>query len=202
MSLIRNRFEVATSNHVNIVTSICLTKRSITLRPKRRPPQDVQKAAHLLAKRYVLGVSIKDLAIHTREFLVNNCKTLDLHMVGRFPFNSCETTSLLLGKAISNKYPSKEVLFVDGHCKNGKGRHFWIEADGLCFDLTADQFNNIQRPFYGVAHSEHSNYFLADTKSNLVSELDSNSFYTSKTEQFDSAIKNITSALNGTKTVG
>jgi len=152
--------------------------------------------------RYVLGVTIKNLAIKTREFLVKNCKTLDLHMVGRFPFNSCETTSLLLGKAIRDKYPAKEVLFVDGHCKNGKGRHFWIEADRLCFDLTADQFKNIKLPFYGVEQSEHSNYFLAENKSNIASELDSNDFYTSKIEQFDSAIKNITSALNGTKTVG
>jgi len=136
---------------------------------------------------------IKELAIKTREFLVNNCKTVDLHMVGRFPFNSCETTSLLLGKAISDIHPSKEVLYVDGSCKNGKGRHFWIEVDGLCFDLTADQFKNIKLPFFGVDQNEHSKYFLADTKSNIEEQFESNDFYTSKVEQFDSAVKNITS---------
>lgn len=124
---------------------------------------------------------------------MQNCKSLDLHMVGRFPFNSCETTSLLLGKAISDMYPSKDVIFVEGNCRNGQGRHFWIEVDGLCFDLTADQFKNIKLPFYGVVRNEHSKYFLIDTKSNVKSQFESNDFYTSKVEQFDSAVKKITS---------
>ena len=148
------------------------------------------------------SITIKELAIKTRKFLVKNCGDLDLHMVGRFPFNSCETTALLLGKAIKNLYPSKEVLFVDGNCKNGKGRHFWIEVDELCFDLTADQFKNIKLPFFGVAINQHSQFFSSSSKVDIEIQFENNDFYTSKVEQFDLYIKNITSTLNGTKTVG
>jgi len=125
-----------------------------------------------------------------------------LHIIGRFPFNSCETTALLLGRAIKNQYPLKEVLFVDGNCKIGKDRHFWIEVDALCYDLTADQFKNIKRPFFGVTINYHSQFFLGSSKVEIETQFENNDFYTSKVEQFDLYVQNITSYSNGRKTVG
>ena len=114
-------------------------------------------------------------------------------MVGRFPFNSCETTSLLFGKLIKSLDPSKNIFFIEGKCKNGGGRHFWLEIDNLCFDLTADQFKSVNAPFYGISIDEHANYFLKQSTTNINVQFVENDFYTSKTEQFASIIRNIAS---------
>ena len=137
------------------------------------------------------GGTIKQLAIKTRKYLEENCKSVDLHMVRRFPFNSCETTSLLLGKIIKSLYPSKNVYFVDGECKSGGGRHFWLEIDNLCFDLTADQFETVKAPFYGVCIEDHAVYFLKNSVTDIDVQFLENDFFTSKFEQFHSTIRDI-----------
>ena len=112
-------------------------------------------------------------------------------MVGRFPFNSCETTSLLFGKLIRDAFPSKEVYFVDGFFQNSRERHFWIEIQGLCFDLTADQFKEIDFIFYGDEINKHNKYFSTNSKTNIDTQLLENDFYTSKKQQFETAISYI-----------
>jgi hypothetical protein len=68
-----------------------------------------------------------------------------------FPKNSCQGASLLLGMMLREKFPSSKIAYVKGADINSFC-HYWLEVDGLVFDITADQFEGLSQPVYGDAH--------------------------------------------------
>lgn len=76
---------------------------------------------------------------------------IDLPYFSGFPMNACEGASLFLGAILKERFPSSHIEYLKGYDENG-AIHFWLEIDDLVFDITADQFSEIEFPLFGVAH--------------------------------------------------
>ncbi|MDA7747279.1 hypothetical protein N8878_08120 [Psychromonas sp.] len=76
---------------------------------------------------------------------------IDLPYFSGFPNNACEGASLFLGAIIKEKFPTANVEYLKAYDGNG-AIHFWLEIDGKVFDITADQFPEIESPLFGVNH--------------------------------------------------
>ena len=146
-------------------------------------------AAHTLALKGING--LKTLAKKLRSYFEANCRNLDLHIVSRFPKSSCETSSLVLGKILYDEFPEKEILLVKGTNTKKYEMHFWVEADGHTFDITADQFNGIEEPIYGLASSKIHKRFNCVEKIKISDALTTNSFATGCTDEFERISKEI-----------
>ncbi|MEZ8107298.1 hypothetical protein [Vibrio cortegadensis] len=127
---------------------------------------------------------MKELAEKLRVYLKENRKELDLHRVRLFPSGSCETTSLLLGKIIQDEYPNEDIYFIEGTNSSKYEQHFWIEVGSLTFDLTADQFGEVDVPSYGNAINEIRTRFDKVEKKKISDALKSNDYATGKVEEF------------------
>lgn len=86
---------------------------------------------------------------------------IDLPYFSGFPKNACEGASLFLGAILKEKSPESHIEYLKGHDENG-AIHFWLEIDAMVFDITADQFPEIEFPLFGV-----TNQPLASTYSDI-----------------------------------
>jgi hypothetical protein len=134
---------------------------------------------------------LKTLAKKLRSYFEVNCRDLELHIVSRFPKNSCETSSLVLGKILCDEFPEKEILLVKGTNTKKYEMHFWVEAGGHTFDITADQFSGIEGPIYGPASSKIYKRFNYIEKMKISEALAINSFATGCTAEFERISKEI-----------
>ena len=75
-----------------------------------------------------------------------------------FPDNSCEGASCLLAWVLIERFPDLSVEVIHGKDKELEN-HFWVEVDGLIFDITIDQFPEFQDPIYGYAKHPMVNQF-------------------------------------------
>lgn len=125
------------------------------------------------------------LAQRTRDYLDKNCKKLDLHLNRRFPHGSCETSSLVLGKVLSDAFPEKVIFWVKGTNSSEFEMHFWVEAEGVPFDITADQFEGIIEPLYGKPSNIISDRFDQVEKIPIFEALQSNNYATSCRDLFN-----------------
>lgn len=87
-----------------------------------------------------------------------------------FPKNSCQGASILLRMMLEEKCPSSKVIYVKGedtynYC------HYWLEVDGLIFDITADQFEEVELPIYGEISQPLLNKFPILSKKSISEEL-------------------------------
>ncbi|MGG5412752.1 hypothetical protein [Edwardsiella tarda] len=124
------------------------------------------------------------LANRTREFIQSNCKKLNLHRVGRFPKGSCETSSLLLGKILSDQFPYENIYFVQGENRLNEETHFWVQARDLIFDITADQFQEIRQPMIGESLLTMSCYFTTTEISSIQCALIKNDYSNTRINEF------------------
>lgn len=139
----------------------------------------------MLGGRYISGASIVDALVkQIRTYLEENCQQLDLHIIHRFPVASCETASLLLGKILADKYPEKDIKLVKGTNSKKYEMHFWINADGNTFDITADQFKGVNAPLYGEESQVILNRFDDLELIPIQQALLENDFSNTKEEQF------------------
>lgn len=68
------------------------------------------------------------------------------------------------------------VTVVKGDTRDGRESHYWLEIDGLVYDLTLDQFqetlgsrfDGIDTPLYGVAKHPLQMYFLPAERHSAV----------------------------------
>lgn len=74
---------------------------------------------------------------------------IDLPGFFRFPLGACEGASLFHGNMLKELFPESEVAYVKGYKSNGE-MHFWLDVDGLVYDITADQFSGISAPIFGA----------------------------------------------------
>jgi len=94
--------------------------------------------------------SMHHLAEETRAYLEAHRETLDLPFLHSFPKNCCEIASLVLGYVLKDAHPNMEIMVVKAD-RPGHGMHFWLEAGGRIFDITADQVEEISSPVFGGA---------------------------------------------------
>lgn len=86
--------------------------------------------------------NIKTLSLKFRA-AIDRCKG-DLPInFSEFPRGSCGDASLFLGKYLKDNGFSP-VFYVVGI--RGNQSHAWLEYNGLIIDITADQFNEWQKP--------------------------------------------------------
>jgi len=96
----------------------------------------------------------------------------DIEMQGfrSFPKNSCQGASILLGMMLKEKHPSSQVIYVKGEDANNYC-HYWLEVDSLIFDITADQFEEVELPIYGEISQPLLSKFPILSKNSISEEL-------------------------------
>ena len=67
----------------------------------------------------------------------------------QFPKNSCEGASRVFAYVVNKCYPSCNVQVVEGYDFPTNERHYWVQIDGLIYDLTCDQFSGFSSPIIG-----------------------------------------------------
>lgn len=79
-----------------------------------------------------------------RRFLEDNREAEWVRFFGAsdFPHNCCEGTSCLLADVLEEAFGLTDVTVVEGYNRPDDERHYWVEAGGLIYDLTADQFDD------------------------------------------------------------
>lgn len=59
-----------------------------------------------------------------------------------FPHGCCSDSALILAEIINRRIGcSAEVVSFDKGCNGLADSHAWVDIDGLCLDITLDQFN-------------------------------------------------------------
>jgi hypothetical protein len=110
------------------------------------------------------------LAKNIRDFCEMYRCEIDMQGFSSFPKNSCQGASLLLGMMLQENKPLSDVMYVKGEDYNGCC-HYWLEVDGLIFDITADQFEGIDRPIYGELSQPLIDIFPKLSKNYISEEL-------------------------------
>lgn len=67
---------------------------------------------------------------------------------GCFPTRCCEGVSRMLAALTAERYPAAKCRILQGSHTGKNEHHFWVEIDGLVYDLTAHQFPG-HRPILG-----------------------------------------------------
>lgn len=93
--------------------------------------------------------NVKNLAERIRNIFEEKKASLGIPFFYDFPQNCCEGASCFLALILVDKFPDKRILVIHGSDKDRVENHFWIDVDGLIFDLTIDQFNSFTSPVYG-----------------------------------------------------
>ncbi len=89
-----------------------------------------------------------------------------------YPEGCCESVSLIFNFLMKAEYPSAKARVVRG-TNTKHEHHFWLEIEGLIFDLTAHQFENIEAPILGEKSSPLTREYEPDDEEpghDLVSE--------------------------------
>ncbi|MCU7974890.1 hypothetical protein L5M43_06300 [Shewanella sp. SW36] len=101
---------------------------------------------------------ISDFALQFRAALDMYSNSIELPHFYNFPRNCCEGTSIYFAFLAMQLFPSANVEVV--HAWNlDDEHHYWVDIDGLVFDLTADQFDECNAPIIGDAQSPLSQMF-------------------------------------------
>ena len=120
-----------------------------------------------------MSYDIRQSASNLVDFLERNKTTEEFvfPFSHSYPRNCCESVSVLFYHLAAVKYPSAKVRIVRGINARDEN-HFWLEVDGLIFDLTSHQFETIQAPIIGAktnpladeygTNEDEPNYDLVD----------------------------------------
>lgn len=76
----------------------------------------------------------------------------------------------MLGYIFIEEYPEVEFFIVKAEKPNSE-LHFWIEAEGNIFDLTADQLENINSPILGEPSASQLHEYTIYEKNEISVEL-------------------------------
>lgn len=139
------------------------------------------------AKQLRLIMTLDDIALSVRKFLIDHKGEIDLPFLWDFPNGCCETASFLLSECILLLYPDTDVFIVKSYLH--PGIHIWVEVDKLIYDITLDQYSEFDGIVIGVESSvEHIQY--KDIEKILYpSEKLQNAWFPSKDEAFQNAAK-------------
>jgi hypothetical protein len=94
-----------------------------------------------------------------------------------FPLNCCQGASVVFGMLVMLLPTQHTVTVVKGDTRDRRESHYWLEIDGLVYDLTLDQFQaslgsrfkGINAPLYGVAkHPLRMHFFYKKRQSAVL----------------------------------
>lgn len=94
--------------------------------------------------------NLVDVAIQFRSIFEAEHCNIELPFFEGFPDNCCEGASSFLAFYLMDKFPKKDIYVIHGKSSDGYENHYWVEIDGLIYDLTADQFDEVTEPIYGA----------------------------------------------------
>lgn len=119
-------------------------------------------------------MTIEQLARSTRSVFELHYESLTgLPFFTSFPLNSCQGASVVFGMLLPTQHT---VAVVKGDTRDRRESHYWLEIDGLVYDLTLDQFKDtlgsrfdgINAPLYGAAKHPLRMYFLPAERQSAV----------------------------------
>lgn len=84
-----------------------------------------------------------------RGFFEKAQGNIDLPGFWRFPTGACEGASLFLGYMLKELFPESNIDYIKGYKISGM-MHFWLDIDGFIYDITADQFPQVDSPIYAA----------------------------------------------------
>lgn len=122
-------------------------------------------------------MTIEQLARSTRSVFELHYESLTgLPFFTSFPLNCCQGASVVFGMLVKLLPTQHTVTVVKGDTRDGRESHYWIEVDGLIYDLTLDQFqetlgsrfDGIDTPLYGAAKHPLQMYFLPAERHSAV----------------------------------
>ncbi|WP_429220242.1 hypothetical protein [Aeromonas veronii] len=122
-------------------------------------------------------MTIEQLARSTRSVFELHYESLTgLPFFTSFPLNCCQGASVVFGMLVKLLPTQHTVTVVKGDSKDGRESHYWLEVDGLVYDLTLDQFqetlgnrfDGINAPLYGAAKHPLRMYFLPAERHSAV----------------------------------
>lgn len=100
-------------------------------------------------------ISIIEIATRFRKVVTDGELEDVLPLFSYYPSNCCEHSSVLFGYYLSLLLPNLQIEIIRG--TDTQSYHFWLEIDGLVYDLTLDQFDEFDLPIY----AEHKHPFRA-----------------------------------------
>ncbi|TFF70834.1 hypothetical protein DRM94_20860 [Aeromonas taiwanensis] len=123
-------------------------------------------------------MTIEQLARSTRSvFELHHESLTGLPFFTSFPLNCCQGASVVFGVLVSLLPTQHMVTVVKGDTRDRRESHYWLEIDGLIYDLTLDQFqetlgnrfDGIDAPLYGVAkHPLRMHFFYKERHSAVL----------------------------------
>ncbi|MBL0640564.1 hypothetical protein JD527_17310 [Aeromonas veronii] len=153
-------------------------------------------------------MTIEQLARSTRSvFELHHESLTGLPFFTSFPLNCCQGASVVFGMLVSLLPTQHMVTVVKGDTRDRRESHYWLEIDGLIYDLTLDQFqetlgsrfDGINAPLYGAAkHPLQMHFFYKERHSAVLAF----SIFCQKhanTEEVDAALQFVRSKLANLK---
>ncbi|MGL6624626.1 hypothetical protein [Aeromonas jandaei] len=123
-------------------------------------------------------MTIEQLARSTRSVFELHYESLTgLPFFTSFPLNCCQGASVVFGMLVKLLPTQHTVTVVKGDTSDGRESHYWLEVDGLVYDLTLDQFKDtlgsrfdgINAPLYGAAkHPLQMHFFYKERHSAVL----------------------------------
>jgi len=138
---------------------------------------------------------MREVAMKARQYLADNHNDINLPFIYAFPKNCCELTSIILCKILYNLEPEKNIFLIEGYDRDENEHHYWVIADNLNLDITANQFNGVEAPLYG----EENKYIIG--KFNIIEKIQAakvfanNDIYISNEAEITRLVDNIITTL-------
>jgi hypothetical protein len=130
-----------------------------------------------------------------RSVFENKKDQIDLPFFYSFPKNSCESAACFHALLVRDKFKNAQVEIVHGYNHAEDENHYWLEVDGLVFDITCDQFETVSNPVYGTATHPMIDYFSQIKRFTVVNFVVKYLETTADIELFAKNKKNINSWL-------
>ncbi|MCX7132164.1 hypothetical protein [Aeromonas sp.] len=153
-------------------------------------------------------MTIEQLARSTRSVFELHYESLTgLPFFTSFPLNCCQGASVVFGMLVKLLPTQHTVTVVKGDTRDGRESHYWLEVDGLIYDLTLDQFqetlgsrfDGIDTPLYGAAKHPLQMYFLPAERHSAVLAFSIFCQKHANTEEVDAALQFVRSKLANLK---
>ncbi|MFM4921211.1 hypothetical protein [Aeromonas dhakensis] len=123
-------------------------------------------------------MTVQQLARSTRSvFELHHDNLTGLPFFTSFPLNCCQGATVVFGMLVKLLPTQHTVTVVKGDTRDGRESHYWLEIDGLVYDLTLDQFqetlgsrfDGINAPLYGAAkHPLQMHFFYKERQSAVL----------------------------------
>lgn len=125
------------------------------------------------------------IAKHTRKYIEEKHLQINLPFIHSFPKSCCEIVTILLGKVYYEINKKHNINIISGYDRDEDECHYWLTVNDLVFDITADQFSEIEFPIYGDRNEFIFNKFSLIEKHEIIDIFKNNSIYLENKYEID-----------------